>query len=297
MAELTVLRDPKVAEPFHAMTFSTYRRLLNFRPPGPTPVALGAFENGVAVGLALASLGPPANEAKLLSLFVAEPQRGRGIATALARRLEPVCAALGVERLNATFMSGQPATPAIERILAKLGWTAPETRMVVVRCSLDSIKGAPWLNRLSVPPGYEILPWVDITPAERDEIRESNRCDPWIAADLNPFDFESDIEPVTSLALRVHGKVLGWCLNHLIDGTLRYTCSFVRKDLQSRGRVLLLYSEAVNRMPRIGISTGMWTVPVWHEGMLNFARKHMRPYSIFFGETLGVERQIEPGKQ
>ena len=51
----------------------------------------------------------------------------------------------------------------------------------------------------------------------------------------------------------------------------------------------LLWSEAAKRMPSIGVTTAMWTMPVWHEDMVNFARKYIRPYATFFGETFGAE--------
>jgi hypothetical protein len=37
----------------------------------------------------------------------------------------------------------------------------------------------------------------------------------------------------------------------------------------------------------------MWTDPIGHAGMVNFARKHMQPYSIFFGETRGVTLHLD----
>ena len=165
--------------------------------------------------------------------------------------------------------------------------------MLVVRCSLDSIKSAPWLNRYALPKGYEVLPWAQVTSAEREALRVSNLEKPWIAPDLVPFDLEENYEPVTSLALRVNGAILGWCLNHVVDGILRFTCSFLRRDLQRLGRIVLLYSESVSRMPAAGLSVGMWTVPIRHAGMVNFANKHMQPYSIFFGETRGVTLHLD----
>jgi GNAT superfamily N-acetyltransferase len=292
MTDILVLRDAEAAQRFQHMTYPAHRPLLSFAPD-VAPIAICALEDGAPVGLALASLGPAASEAKLVSLFVAEAWRQRGLGTALLRHLELACAARGVEKLSGTYMSGQPATPAVERILATTGWTPPKARMLVARCSLDSIKGARWLNHFRIPDGYELLRWVEVSAAERDEIRASDARNPWIAGDLKPFDHERGIEPVTSLALRVDGKVLGWCLNHLVDDMLRFTCSYGRYDLRRRGRLMLLWSEAVRRMPSIGATIGIWTMPVWHEDMVNFARKHVQPYAIFFGETFGAERLIE----
>jgi hypothetical protein len=189
-------------------------------------------------------------------------------------------------------MVEQNTTSAVECALRKAGWGDPQARMLVVRCSLDSIKDAPWMKDYRLPAGYEIISWVDVSATERAHIMETHRQAPWIAPDLVPFDFEAHIEPLTSVALRVNGQILGWCLNHVVDGILRYTCSFVRRDLQRLGRIVLLYNEAVARMPQAGLSVGSWTVPLAHPGMAAFARRHMQPYSIFFGETRGIEKRI-----
>jgi GNAT superfamily N-acetyltransferase len=288
MTDFLVLRDEEAAKSFLAMTYPFHRRLLTFAPD-VAPLGIGAVEDGTPVGLALARFGPVARGATLLSLFVAEAWRRRGVGTALTRRLERECAARGLAKLSGTYMSGQPATPAVERILSCAGWSAPTPRMLVVQCSLESVKEARWINRFRCSPGFEIIPWVDVTAAERNEIRASNARAAWIANDLSPFDYEADLEPVTSLALRVHGEVRGWCLNHLVDGVLRFTCSYGREDLRRWGCLMLLWSEAAKRMPSIGVTTAMWTMPVWHEDMVNFARKYIRPYATFFGETFGAE--------
>jgi hypothetical protein len=185
-------------------------------------------------------------------------------------------------------MSGQDYTQTLENIFQKTGWAAPQTRMLVVRCSLDSIKSAPWLNRYALPKGYEVLPWAQVSSAERESLLLSNLEKPWIAPDLVPFNFEENYEPITSVALRFNGAIVGWCITHAVEGLLRFTCAFVRRDLQRLGRLLLLWDEVVARMPEAGYSVGMWTINFSSEAMVDFARKHMQPYSIYFGETRGV---------
>ena len=292
--EFAILDQADAASAFRHMTFPAYQHLLDFDSSRPAPLAIAVRNEADSTGLALAY--PAAdNAADLLSVFVESGARGQGLGTELVRRIESVCMTRGVKKLTATYMTGQPGTEAVERIFARTGWSEPHTRMLVVRCSLDSIKSAPWMKQYRLPEGYEILSWIDVSAQERREIMESHKAEAWIAADLVPFDFEQDIEPITSIALRVRGRILGWCLNHVIGDVLRYTCSFVRRDLQRLGRILLLYNEAVARMPRARLSVGSWTVPVWHAGMANFARKHMQPYSIFFGETRGVEKSIATG--
>ena len=293
MRSFIQLSDAKAAAHYRSMTFPAYQGLLDFDSADVAPLAIGTLQNDAPAGLALLVTSPNAGEAELLSIFVAPRLRRSGIALELMQRTLAYCKTHRIQDISANYMSGQGSTQTLENIFNKTGWTAPQTRMLVVRCSLDSIKSAPWLNRYALPKGYEVLPWAQVTTAEREALRVSNLEKPWIAPDLVPFDLEENYEPVTSLALRVNGAILGWCLNHVVDGMLRFTCSFLRRDLQRLGRIVLLYSESVSRMPAAGLSVGMWTVPIRHAGMVNFAHKHMQPYSIFFGETRGVTLHLD----
>ena len=287
------LSDAEAAAQYRSMTFPAYRGLLDFNSAVVAPMAIGTLQNDAPAGLALLVASPSAGEAELLSIFVSPRLRRSGIALELMQRTLAYCKTHRIQNISASYMSGQDSTQTLENIFNKTGWTAPQTRMLVVRCSLDSIKSAPWLNRYALPKGYEVLPWAQVTTAEREALRVSNLEKPWIAPDLVPFDFEENYEPVTSVALRVNGAIVGWCLNHVVDGILRFTCSFLRRDLQRLGRIVLLYSDSVSRMPAAGLSVGMWTIPIGHAGMVNFARKHMQPYSIFFGETRGVTLHLD----
>ncbi|TSA18656.1 MAG: N-acetyltransferase [Betaproteobacteria bacterium] len=286
------LSDAKAAAQYRSMTFPAFQGLLNFNSADVAPLAVGTLQNEAPAGLALLVTSPNTGEAELLSIFVAPRLRRNGIALELMQRTLAYCKTQNIQKISASYMSGQDSTQTLENIFNKTGWTAPQTRMLVVRCSLDSIKSAPWLNRYALPKGYEVLPWAQVTTAEREALRVSNLEKPWIAPDLVPFDFEENYEPVTSVALRVNGAIVGWCLTHAVEGMLRFTCAFVRKDLQRLGRLLLLWDEVVARMPHAGCTVGMWTIRLSSKSMVDFARKHMQPYSIYFGETRGVTIQM-----
>ena len=286
------LSDAKAAAQYCSMTFPAFQGLLNFNSAVVAPLAIGTLQNEAPAGLALLVTNPSAAEAELLSIFVSPRLRRNGIALELMQRTLAYCKTQNIQKISASYMSGQDSTQTLENIFNKTGWTAPQTRMLVVRCSLDSIKSAPWLNRYALPKGYEVLPWAQVTTAEREALRVSNLEKPWIAPDLVPFDFEENYEPVTSVALRVNGAIVGWCLTHAVEGMLRFTCAFVRKDLQRLGRLLLLWDEVVARMPHAGCTVGMWTIRLSSKSMVDFARKHMQPYSIYFGETRGVTIQM-----
>ena len=290
MIQYSTLQGAEV-DSFRWMTFPAYRQLLELKQPRPSLV--GARAGGLAIGLALAVADSRETEAELLSIYLHEEYRNQGVASALMERTFAELSARGVKTARGCYMTGQSATSAVERLLAKTGWSEPQTRKLVLRCTLDSVSGAPWIDKFrKLPAGYTIVPWVGVTAQERAWIVTSNDREHWIADDLNPFKFERDIEPVTSLALRHRGVIVGWCLNHVVDGVLRFSCSFMHPGLARLGRIFLLYSEAVTRMRLIGIAQGMWTIPTSHSAFALFAKRWMRPYSTFFGETRGVCKTI-----
>jgi GNAT superfamily N-acetyltransferase len=292
MIEYLTIRGSAVGA-FRHMTFPAYRAALNLNAARPARVLVGAKANSAAIGLAFAAIASRGTGAELLSMYVDGDYRNRGVATALVEKICAELIARGVETIRATYMTGQPTTAAVERVFAKTGWSAPQTRMLVVRFTLDSVAGAPWITHFRMlPAGYDIVPWVELTADERTQLRTSQERDHWIAEDLVPFDFESGIEPITSLALRYRGEVVGWCLTHIIGDVLRFTCSYIRRDLARLGRVLPLYSEAITRMPRTGLVAGMWAIPVHHASFARFAQRRMQPYFVFFGETRGVRKSL-----
>jgi GNAT superfamily N-acetyltransferase len=231
------------------LTFRYYAKRLTLEHPRWEPLVVAASLDGAPVGLGLAQPEAGTNWAELLSLSVAEKLRGQGVATELLRRVEEACLARGIDTLYGHYMSGEDSTAAVERVLEKRAFSVPVPRMLAVRCSLESISHAPWIKRYKLPPHFEILPWTELSEAERAQIRQSNAAAPWIPDDLLPFLFEADIEPVTSLALRVRGEIRGWVINHLVEGMLRFTCSYMHPEQQRLGRILLLYNEAVRRSP------------------------------------------------
>lgn len=277
---------------YGTLTFPTLRALLG--RVGDADVVAVACDDaaGNPAGLALGRIAADADTAELLSIYVVPARRGAGLAGRLLEAFSARCRAQGAREVGATYMTGQASTPAVEALLARAGWSPPEPRMLVLEATLASIARAPWIRRLPLPAGMRIVPWLELTAARRQALVDAQARTAWIPADLIPFDHEADCEPLTSLALLDADAVVGWTIHHRIESILRYTCAYVHPRLQRRCRILLLYNEAVARMPQAGFDTGMWTVPVWHPGHAAFARRWMAPYATRFAETRASRRPL-----
>ena len=299
--------NPQQAEQFASMTFPAYRHLLNLEPATRhlasddtriiQPLAVAASLGGQPAGLALAEL-PIAQDrdqhsAELLSVFVDKTCRGHGLGKALLGALESLVAEAGLGELAAVYMRGKPSIDIVERLLAQHGWSEPEPRMVTVKFMVEELYKAAWLHRYAPRAGYEIFSWMDLRDAEREEIRRSHETDAWIAPDLVPWKYDSEYEPTTSVGMRFEGKVVGWVINHRLDDqTVRYTCSFMRRDLQGVGAILPLYCESFRRLHRFGFKRGMFVAPLYHPQMAKFSRRWFGPWSYFIGETMGSRKQL-----
>jgi GNAT superfamily N-acetyltransferase len=288
------------------MTFPAYRHLLTLGPaprhlaePGQRigqPLGVAARDGVTIVALALAETptrpedGPP----ELLSVYVRPADRGRGIATALVEAIENDLAASGFAEVEAVYMTGKPSLAAVERIFAKRGWAQPVLRTLAVRCTLAEALATPWYGRVRLPRDAEIFSWTELTPGERDDLRESNERAPWIPVALQPWRHDAmGFEPVSSVGLRYRGEVVGWLINHQIEpGTVRFTCGFVRRDVSRRARALPLFSASIRSLSEAGFERCTFTTPAVFPEMFEFTRRHIAPYASFVAETRGTRKTL-----
>lgn len=301
--------SPGQARAFEGMTYPVYRHLLALKPSprhpeqGDTkpvqPLALAAWQEGAAAGLLLAATPPTApvegDAAEILSVYVHPALRNSGLGTALVSRLCETLEQRGFWRVGAVYMTGRPATAAFERVLAKCGFEAPATRTVTLRFTPEEALATPWFNRFSLPePDYQIFEWKELGAEERAELEASNARARWITPGLEFWNHDRHgFDPLSSLGLRYHGAVVGWVLNHRIaEDQVRFTCSFMRKDLGRRGRIMPLYTASIERLREGGVGTCVFVTPVVHRTMVEFVRRRCAPWASFFGETRGCVREL-----
>jgi GNAT superfamily N-acetyltransferase len=263
------------------------------------PVAVVARTAGLAAGLALAEfpLGVPAPGAELLSLFVEQPSRNRGLGTALVAAMEDELRRRGAVSVSASYMTGKPAIAAVERIWRTRGWSAPELRTVAVRFTLQEAMATPWYGRMGLlPDGAQIVSWADVAASERRAIRESHDRAAWIVPGLEPWVHDAyGFDPVSSVGMRYRGAIVGWVINHRLDDrTVRFTCSFMRRDLSRRARIIPLYSEAIRRLTTVRCDVCTMVTPTRYPEMVEFLRRHCQPYVHFTGETRGTCKVLAP---
>lgn len=301
MINTRILTTKEETAQFAEMTFPNYKSLL-WKPDRDqiTSLAIGATLDGQPAGLALGGLPKPGvpSPPTLFSLFTLPAFRNQGIGTKLMETFHAEALAQGAALIRLIYMTGKESTVFFERILQKTGWHPPIPRMAAIKADLYQIRAMnpPWLQERRMDQSrFQIIPWRDVTPEQKKELRRSHESGPWIAEDLVPWKHEANYDPVTSCAVLRDGNIASWVINHLMpDGTTRFTCSFAHPRLQRFGVVLWLYKYAVDQMEKHHRRYGMWTVPLAHPGMHAFATRWMKPCSVHFRETMGCEKTLIP---
>jgi GNAT superfamily N-acetyltransferase len=271
---------------YSPLTYPLYRSWLQTLTIEGNIIAIGASVTDKPVGLALAEiLGD--GSAKLLSIFVEPNSRRLGIGTALVNNLENELILRDCKSIEIIYIADQSTTLALECLLKKCNWPSAKPRMLICKTTTDDMTNAPWMKLSRMPAAYEIFPWMEITSQERVALKKQQEEKRWMASDAIPFDYEQDLEPINSIGLRYKGEVVGWLITHRIaPDTIRYTCSYVRPDIQKMGRIIPLYIRATQLQMEAGISRGTWTVSLMHTSMIAFVKKHMGPYLISLEQSM-----------
>jgi GNAT superfamily N-acetyltransferase len=279
-----LLRAASEATPYLGMTYRSFTPLLlalNDAGPGVAVAAVG----DVPLGLALAELKGQGESAQVQSLYVVPAARRQGIATQLLARLEDALANVyGAGDALAVYPGGKDSTPAVERLLAKRGWSAPTPRMYLfqaTRQSLETLLQAPWMRATQLPPEYEFFPWSERTPADEAVVLaglQAGRFPPM----LSPFNEAAIVEPAVSLGLRYRGEMYGWMIGHRIAAhTIRYTALFVREDIPHKGLGFRMFVESLHRHIALERdfpdATGCWGV-LANNPFAGFLQRRLLPH-------------------
>ncbi len=269
------------------LTYPAYRHVLRME----RGIGVVARAGGVPVGLIVGEM--VGDTGHVLSLFVVEGERRRGLGKLLIQRLEACALERGAGRMRAVYMveEGTPVPP-IRRFLEGVGFKAAVPRMLVLRSQTQRMLEARW-TRSALCDGYCMKAWAAVTEQEREELRLWQERTPWIPADVLPFVHEKGCDPSLSFALLTGGRVVGWMLNHRMNkDTLRMTCSYMDPGLQRAGRLVAVYAAVVRALPAAGVKEGTWAVPLSHPRMVQFTMRHFARYCSYVGESFSQTKLL-----
>jgi len=239
-------------------------------------LAFGASLEGEPVGLILAKKSPIIHTAEVLTVFVKQDHRQKGIENALLQALEHV---LRKQKIQVVLFSYSEI--GIEQVLHDLKWHSP--RLHQIKCTFNGFEfNPPWLNRrYSIAQEFGIFPWSELYPEEQQKLQRLIE-QKVIPHEISPFENEATIEKSNSLGLRHKGSVVGWAITHRISpDTIRYSALYVKREFQHTGIAIKMLCESIKLQQKAQIKWAILTVNVLTtEGSwLSFIEKRLVPYA------------------
>lgn len=262
---------------------SSLQSFLLLLPPGIRRESVESQSNTGQIILGASFWGQPAGAAvlhtqgmagQLTDLYVLPAYRKAGIGAALLAAVEEEAVRAGAGKIHALYRPDEH-TSVFKRILARRGWTPPSLQSLVfwTKRELDALS-LPWVQKYHFRPPYEVIPWPDVTAAERAHIARRGE-EGWYASDLNPFARPVEAwDPETSLGLRHNGEMVGWVLT-VREAPLQLLIEilFVDPPLQRLGKGFMLIGEVTRRCWQIGMEDMYWRASPDNEPMVRWSRK------------------------
>lgn len=254
-----------------------------------------ASENRQPVGLILSSFGQTREEARIHSFVVHPDHRNKGVGTSLLSELEKNLANEGCDRIDGTYREHWKSLDALKAVLLKNGWASPTKDLIIVRGEAEKVLKLFVNSELTLPDGFALIPFSDISLAQKERIVSKKKTSDWFPDILNPFTLSETINRVTSLALIYENEVRGWVISHLIAPDLNeFTSLFVDPELRSFKLAHLMMRDTIYRQHRDGVKNFLITSKTDNYVMSRFLIRHAPHTGVFYTTTFHSEKRLSP---
>lgn len=244
--------------------------------------AIGATVFARPVGLIYAVPASQPRIYRVTSFSVAPAFRHRGIGAALLQAFtQHLTARDDCDYLMLSYCRPEntPPTPC-DALIKNIGGTTPMLTSLVVKLSCEQYLKAHWHNTFRFSPGYRFFLWRETTAAQRAAFQAQFGDQPCFPEGLSPFGREDQFEPINSIGLTYHDRLVGWMMSERLDAqTFLFARVFVIPELQHFGKYFLqLVYESVVHASRHRLDYGMFIVDAANTRMRQLLDKRLRPY-------------------
>jgi GNAT superfamily N-acetyltransferase len=245
----------------------------------PKFLAAEANIEGASIGAALAEVPAP-EKTRLCSVAVRQEYRRLGVASALLQAVEEQARERACSLMYVNLIEKNTPTAEISGLLRRNGWTELASRGVICETNLPTISQAPWMKHDEIAPDCEVFFWKDLSAFERARLCERIRRQPWFPEAISPFSHEEHTVTATSLGLRRHGEIAGWCIFHRVNSVATECTSLVvTPELQGRGDAIALLARAIRLHENLpGHKRFIFDVGFDKGAMMRFLKRRMTPY-------------------
>lgn len=271
------LSTQEVIQKFEPYTFPSFRQKSKVRNLKEPFFVVAANYNSEKIGLAVLETThfQSTKLMKILSLWVKEEHRRRGIASQLLRIAEKIAINNQINYLNIIFQNNWDSFKWMPTLLQKLAWNKPEKRTILVKLSYKQVCDLPWFKLQEYPDMFRVVPWVELTQEDYDYIRNKQRNENWYNDEISPFQLPHLLEPLSSLALKnKENKVVGWLIVHKVaPRTVQFTSYFIDKAYRETRATFNLLVDSIQRIYKADIGdNGIFMYDAKNEKMHFFAK-------------------------
>lgn len=229
---------------YQTFTFPRYRKAFTESTAAERYFGIGVSDELRPVGLILGkpNLNYPENM-MVVSIFIREEQRRKGLATMLFQRFEAEMKAQGYRGVEIWYLNNRESIEYIERILKRLGWAQPEVREQIYKCGIDNLNHE-WINRYKIRRPFSYCNYSELSSTEKARLQEG--CNVWYYQGLSPFIEEDKVNPETTLFLKYQGEIIGWIGTFKASAeTIAYRSVFIKKEFWGTGAIIPLLLTAI----------------------------------------------------
>ncbi|WP_270169383.1 GNAT family N-acetyltransferase [Paenibacillus sp. SYP-B4298] len=271
----TIIRlAPHETHPYLPFTYKSWRPAVAGQTPissGRQLITIGAHSNGMPAGLIVGLIN--GREAAIISIFVVESQRSKGIGTALMNELLTALAECGVASVELWYHALRHAS-SLEGVISRTGWEAPRLYSTHYRFPLQRLLQAEWMQRLRsrLSRDYTIVPW-DAShmeqclslPLDEEQAYKSY---------YSPAEAASVIYQPASFALLKNEHLIGWSVvTRELEDTLLYRTLYIRQAHRRLGLGIALAIRTANAGAQTGIPYGVIQVVDSNNGMKSITER------------------------
>ncbi|PKQ70134.1 GNAT family N-acetyltransferase [Raineya orbicola] len=271
------LSTQEVIQKFEPYTFPSFRQKSKVRNLKEPFFVVEATYNGEKVGLAVLELlhNQPHSLMKILSLWVKEEHRRRGIASQILRVAEKIALNNQINYLNIIFQNNWESFKWMPTLLQKLAWNKPEKRTILVKLAYKQVCDLPWFQIKDFPANFYVTKWVELTETELNYIKRKKVSENWYPDELSPFQLPDLLVAEGSFVLRYNEKIVGWIIIHKIgEQQVQVTSYFVDKDYRGTKASIALIVQAVEKIVKQNLSKEfIFMVSADNKEMLSLSKK------------------------
>lgn len=271
-------------EPYTFPSFQQKSKVRNLKEPFFAVEAVN--NNNETVGIAVLELlyTQPYSVLKVLSLWVQENHRRRGIASNILRIAEKIALNNKINYLNIIFQNNWESFKWMPNLLQKLGWNKPDKRTIIVKASYQQVKNLAWFQIKDFPENFYTTLWVDLPQENKLFIKQKKESQNWYPDALSPFQMPERIVKESSLVLWYKKEIVGWLILHQANTTeknlVQFTSYFIDKDYRKTKASIALLVQAIENLYQNGITEeAIYIFSADNQEMMSLSKKLVGEYN------------------